>query len=288
VGVLVSVIIPVFNGAELLWEQLDALAGQQFAGTWEVIIADNGSTDAETATAFAHFATVLALTVIDASGRRGAAHARNVGAAHANGELLAFCDSDDVVEPDWLQNLVAQAQDHDLVAGALDFETLNAGIPLPEYWKRPPVALARKLGFLPSGPAGNLLVRRDAFDRLGGFTEGFGACEDVDFYWRAQLAGLRVGYAASAQIGCRLRPGTWQRMERRYFYAKSEAHLYREFRARGMPRDSLRRVVKDWIRNLALLPVVMFSQQSRQVVEERLPYRIGRLVGSVRWRVVFL
>ncbi len=287
VDVLVSVIIPVFNGAPLLWEQLNALASQQFAGLWEVVIADNGSTDPSVVTVCQQFASVLALTVVDAVNRRGGAHARNVGAEEARGELLAFCDSDDIVKPGWLHALVAGAQEHDVVAGALDYQTLNLGIPLPDHWTRVPDRLYRKLGFLPSGSTCNVLVRRDAFERLGGFSEDFDVSEDVDFFWRAQLAGLDVGYAPDALIEYRLRPQAWNRVKRRYAYGKDEVHLYREFRGRGMPRDSVPRAAKDWGRNLVLLPAAAFNQRSRRIVAERLPYRVGRLAGSLRWHVLF-
>jgi GT2 family glycosyltransferase len=287
-GIVVSVVIPVLNGAALLWEQLNALAAQQYVGTWEIIIADNGSSDALTMAVCAHFAAVLAVTVVDASDRRGAAHARNIGAAHARGELLAFCDQDDIVKPGWLQALVDQADHHEVVAGALDYQSLNAGIPLPDYWTRIPQQLARKLGFLPSGTTCNVLVRRDAFERLGGFSEDFDVSEDVDFFWRAQLAGIDVGYAPDAQIEYRLRTRPWGRVKRRYAYAKDEVHLYRDFRGAGMPRDSWPRVAKDWARNLSLLPAAAFSRRCRTTVAERFPYRIGRLVGSLRWHVLFL
>ncbi len=287
-GVIVSVIIPVFNGAVLLGEQLSALAAQHFGAPWEVIVADNGSTDPGVLAVCTQFATLLALTIVDASDRRGGAHARNVGAAHARGELLAFCDADDVVKPGWLQGLVDAAPGHDLVAGGLDYQVLNAGIPMPEYWSRVPTQLARKLAYLPSGSTCNLLVRREAFERLGGLCEDYAVSEDVDFFWRAQLAGLDVGYAPDAQIGYRLRPDSWSRVKRRYAYAKDEVHLYREFRMRGMRRDSWRRVAKDWARNLVMLPACAFSARCRRVVAERFPYRVGRLVGSLHFRVLFL
>ncbi len=288
VDVLVSIIIPVLNGGAFLAQQLNALLGQQFLGTWEVIVADNGSSDAMTLAVCAHFATLLALTVVDASDRRGAPHARNVGAAAAHGRYLVFCDQDDIVKPHWLASLVEAGEHHEVVAGAIDYRTLNPGVPLPEYWTRVPQQLARKLGFLPSGSTCNALVRCETFERLGGFAENFDVSDDVEFFWRAQLEGTDVGFAPDAQIEYRLRDRPWGRVKRRYAYAKDEVHLYHDFRDRGMPRDSWRRVGKDWVRNLGLLPAAAVSRRCRNVVAERFPYRIGRLVGSVRWRVLFL
>jgi GT2 family glycosyltransferase len=288
VDVLVTVIIPVLNGAAVLFGQLSALAAQQFAGTWEVVIADNGSTDPSLLAVCTQFASTVSLTMVDAGDQRGGPHARNIGAAHARGRLLVFCDQDDVVKPGWLQALVDAAEHHEIVAGALDYQSLNRGIPLPEYWTRIPEQLGRKLGFLPTGATCNVLVHRDTFERLGGFAEDFDVSDDVDFFWRAQLAGIDVGYAPEAQVEYRLRPQPWARMKRRYAYAKDEVHLYRNFREQGMPRDSWPRVVKDWARNLGLLPAAAFSGRCRNTIAERFPYRVGRLVGSVRWHVLFL
>src|SRR5688500_9296124 len=97
-----SVVVPVRDGAATIGEQLAALAQQDFPGSWEVVVADNGSRDG-TADVVRSFRDRLpGLRLVDASARPGASHARNAGAAAATGEVLAFCDADDVVDPGWL------------------------------------------------------------------------------------------------------------------------------------------------------------------------------------------
>src|SRR6476661_4663287 len=111
----ISVIIPVHNGADTIAEQLAALASQTYAGDWEVILADNGSTDTTTKIAELWRSRLPRLSIIDASERAGSSFARNLGAGHAAGDFLAFCDADDIVVPDWLTSLAAAARDFDAV-----------------------------------------------------------------------------------------------------------------------------------------------------------------------------
>src|ERR1700756_5684791 len=96
-----SVIIPCYNVGDNIAAQLEALAGQQWSEPWEVIVADNGSTDNSLQVVRECARRLPELRIIDASGKAGAAHARNVGARAATGDYLAFCDADDEVAPGW-------------------------------------------------------------------------------------------------------------------------------------------------------------------------------------------
>ena len=74
-----SVVIPTFNAADVIEQQLAALAGQKDAAPFEVVVADNGSTD-DLASAVAQWRKALpGLRVVDASRDRGVSVARNVG-----------------------------------------------------------------------------------------------------------------------------------------------------------------------------------------------------------------
>ena len=79
----------------LIVEQLDSLVGQIGAPAFEVIVVDNGSTDATSAVA-GEYADRLALHVLSATERASAPYARNVGARTARGEFVVFVDGDDV------------------------------------------------------------------------------------------------------------------------------------------------------------------------------------------------
>src|SRR2546426_8436308 len=117
---LISVVIPVLNGVDTLPAQLEALSGQTYSGRWEMIIADNGSTDGTPDLVRTWTDRIPGLRIVDASDRKGQAHARNVGAAAALGDFIAFCDADDVATPGWLDGMVRAAPWTDLVGGAID------------------------------------------------------------------------------------------------------------------------------------------------------------------------
>ena len=129
--------------------------------------------------------------LVDASNAIGPGGTRNAGVAAAQGDLLAFCDADDVVHPGWLAAHVSALAEADVSAGVFDYWSLN-GQPTPSPVKyAPPPALAL-FGFLPAAGSGNLAIRRSAFEDIGGFTPELMTGEDFDLSWRAQLAGYRL------------------------------------------------------------------------------------------------
>ena len=99
-----SVIIACRNGAATLGETLEGLVAQRWDRPWEIVLADNGSTDGSAAlfraVAAAH--PECRMRVVDASGRPGKPFALNTGIAAARAPALAFCDADDVPGEGWL------------------------------------------------------------------------------------------------------------------------------------------------------------------------------------------
>jgi glycosyltransferase involved in cell wall biosynthesis len=97
-----SVVIPCLNAADTIATQLEAVANQKWSETWEVIVSDNGSTDNTLSIVKEFSDRIFNLRIVDASGRKGVAHAYNTGAKAAVGESLVFCDADDEVASGWL------------------------------------------------------------------------------------------------------------------------------------------------------------------------------------------
>jgi len=105
-----SVVIPCLNAAATIGAQLDALAGQSWPGDWEVIVADNGSTDGSREIARSYQGRLPGLKLVDASDRRGQAHARNLGAApnynivlaNARGRYFKWLAHDDRMLPSYV------------------------------------------------------------------------------------------------------------------------------------------------------------------------------------------
>ncbi len=114
----VSVIVPAYNAAETLAACLDSLRAQTLAGV-EVIIVDDGSTDATGSMAAAAAAQTPDLVRVVHQPNAGRAAARNTGLREARGEFVGFVDADDEAEPRMYELLLACADrtGADLVVG---------------------------------------------------------------------------------------------------------------------------------------------------------------------------
>jgi glycosyltransferase involved in cell wall biosynthesis len=207
---LVSVVIPARNAAAVIAGQLGGLSRQEYRGAWELIVADNASTD-DTAAVAADWAVKLPeLRVVPAAARLGINHARNVGASAARGDFIVFCDADDVATPGWLRAMVKAPRSADIVGGHPDHVALNTA--RVRCWRPSvrPDRLPSVFGFLPYAVGASLGVRTEVFQRLGGFNEDYtNGGDDVEFCWRAQLASYTLGHAPDAVMCYRLRDRLW-------------------------------------------------------------------------------
>ncbi len=191
--VAVSVVVPARNAAATIGRTLAALAAQDLPGERETIVVDDGSTD-DTVAIARSFDGVQVLE----QDALGPAAARNNGAAAARGEMLAFTDSDCFPTPGWLAAGVAALAGADLVQGAVR--------PDPDAAIGPFDRTLWVVGEIGLYETANLFVRRDLFDRLGGFEEWFdprygkAMAEDVWFGWRAVRDGARTEFSEAALV----------------------------------------------------------------------------------------
>ena len=201
----VSVVMPTLNSSDTIETQLSALTAQSWSGDWEVIVADNGSTDNTRAIVERYRSRFVHLSLVDASARRGAAYARNAGVRAARGKFVVFCDADDEVAPDWLAAMARALRRHDFVASRMDVDKLN------------PVWLATKLNnvqghelrrafyppYLKHAGTSGMGVRRAIHEAVGGFDESLKQREDTDYCFRLQLQGVDLVFVADALIHIR-------------------------------------------------------------------------------------
>jgi GT2 family glycosyltransferase len=283
---VISVIVPVRNGLPWLEEQLRALTEQECHEPWEVIVADNNSTDESRLVVQDWMKRSERMRLVDASRVRGAAAARNVGVESAEGELLAFCDADDVVQPGWLTAHVSALAMADLSAGVFDEWSLN-GLDPPDPPRYEPAGAIGLMGFLPSAATSNLAIRRQAFEAIGGFSEDLTLIgEDFDLCWRSQLAGHRFELNMEAVVAKRERSGFKAIFSRYVIYGRSGPMLYRRFRADGLPRN-LAMALKAWVWLLLSIPRLR-RPDFREVWASVAGWRCGCLVESVTQRVLYL
>jgi glycosyltransferase involved in cell wall biosynthesis len=195
----ISVVIPCFNAENTIAEQLDALVNQSVK-PWEVIISDNGSTD-QTCSIVSSYAKCLPnLKIVDASGTKGASHARNVGAKAASGDFLAFCDADDLVSRGWVAALEKAFQSHNFVASRFDYELLNKN----------PISHVQDEGlqnfrfpFLPFSGGCGIGIRKSIHDSVSGFNENIRFLEDAEYCLRIQTQGEPLTFVPDALIHIR-------------------------------------------------------------------------------------
>jgi glycosyltransferase involved in cell wall biosynthesis len=189
----VSVIIPARDAAETVGATFAGLAAQDLGEPFEMILVDDGSSDATPAIAERGGATVLP------AGGRGPAAARNAGAAAATGDVLAFLDADCVPAPGWLSGVLAAfASGADLVQGRVE---PDPAVPIGPFDRT--LTVRGQSGLFETA---NLAIRRELFDELGGFESWLGRetakelGEDVWLGWRARRAGARIVFASDALV----------------------------------------------------------------------------------------
>jgi GT2 family glycosyltransferase len=277
---LISVVMPVLDGMPWVEHQLSALCAQEAPGEWEVIVADNGSTDGTRSCVRQWSTRDPRVRLVEASSRRGPGAARNIGVGKARGQILVFCDADDVVRPGWLKGMVAALNSADLVAGVFDFGSLQGRA----HPKPVPVATTQ-MGFLPYALGGNLAVRRSAFETSAGFSETLSAGEDVDFCWRLQLAGYRFAISDQAIVAKREHTTARGAFRATWVYGQCTTLLYRRYRARGM-RPDLRGAAKAWVWLIVALPRLI-EPARRPEWTRACGIRLGRLAGSVSHHTFF-
>jgi len=277
--------MPVLDGEAHIAEQLAALAAQTYAGDWELVVSDNGCRDRSVEIVRGFETQLPSVTIADARAHRGLNFARNAGANAARGDLLAFCDCDDVVSPGWLEAMVAAARGADIVGGRLEVERLNDETVLAWRPSRPMTALVREQGYLAYAPGGNMAVWTRVARDIG-WNEGFRfGSSDHGFAWHAQMAGYTLAYAPDAVIHQRYRRTIWATARQWYRYGTSGPRLYREFRGHGMPPPDGADAWRRWKALARSIPDLWGSRAQRGAWIRTAAFRFGRVVGSIRARV---
>lgn len=277
-----SVVVPVRNAAATIGQQLDALGNQDYSGTWELIIADNGSTDGTADIALQRAAGFpVQIRIVNASESPGANHARNRGVAAARAQRVALCDADDVVSPSWLRGHVALLELVDLSAGAGNyFGGPNDPVDLDlrghdRSWHPNGTGLA-------AAPGCNMAFRRDVWTTIGGFDESIrGGGDDADFAWRAQLAGFRLHHNPAAVVAIRRR-GSWRALFlQQYGWASNDRRLARRYRS-VLPFESIpRRVARDAVWLVSRWPRALTNRFVREVWVRTAGRSLGRVIGGI-------
>jgi glycosyltransferase involved in cell wall biosynthesis len=264
---------------------LESLVGQSLDCPWEVVIADNGSTDDSLAICNA-FIGRLPMVTVDATDRPGQAHARNVGARTAKGNKLLFLDQDDVPATGYLPAMSKALDDHPFVAGVLEHNQLNADWAVRARGSA--VSPRPRPGILPWAYGCVLGIRRTCFDTVSGFDESLPCAEDVDLCWRVgRCAETELQFVPDAVLHYRLKTSYAALFRQGMLYGRGGAALYRRWRSHGMERRSVLQVLRSWA---AIGWSLATSREAGARGEAWFlaGQRLGCLVGSFKEHVVFL
>jgi glycosyltransferase involved in cell wall biosynthesis len=282
----VSVVIPVRNSAETLGQQLDALMLQDWNGPLEVVVADNGSSDGTRELARS-YSDRLTLRVVDASEKKGAAHARNVGVAESLGDTILFLDGDDVAAPGYVSAMVAALEGCPVVAARLDIRRLNDARRVQGDGPQNEGINPGMMAWLPFAFGGSLGVRRSVFDTVGLFDNTIPRNEDVDFSYRLQIRGISIGFAPDAVVHVRLRPSVRSTFKQSRESGRGIACLYSIYRSAGMPRRGTKAVARFWMGGIRQC-LRARTRDDLQSGAGLIGLRLGLLEGSIRYRVLYL
>jgi len=222
----VSVIIPAKNVEATINECLDSLMAQDYKD-FEIIIVDNGSTDATQKIISSYSVTFIS------ENKPGAYLARNTGIRHARGEILAFTDADCVADKAWLKELVSCFKvkgiggcGGDLLAFKpinLVEQFLSLG-KLRLYHTPNPSEIIRKKNHFLSGALGsaNMAFRSSVLKKLDGFDptlKDFGG--DYDLSWRIQNLGYPLLYNPQAVVYHRMRNNIKKMFKQFYYFGQN-------------------------------------------------------------------
>ncbi len=225
----ISVVVCTHNGQSTLAQCLERLTTLTYPD-FEVIVVNDGSSDASAEIARAHGARLVETE------HRGLSHARNAGIANATGEVVAFLDDDAYPDHDWLY----------YVAAALRANG-HAGVGGPNIAPEDDCLVADCVAAAPGGPIHvlisdreaehlpgcNMAFRKSALEEIGGFDERFRvAGDDVDVCWRLQEAGRTLGFSAGAVVMHRRRDSVRRYLRQQYGYGEAEALLERKWPSR--------------------------------------------------------
>jgi glycosyltransferase involved in cell wall biosynthesis len=196
---VVSVVLPVYNGARFLRDAIESVLAQEHAGL-EILLVDDGSTDQTPDLARALAGPIRYIR----QDNRGPAAARNAGIRLARAEVLAFIDADDLWPAGKLQRQLALLGSDSSVDIVMGYTQPMIMTHRTEHLAELQPVLSPRLTL----SVGASLYRRSVFQRFGAFDEAIRGAEDLDWMLRAREAGARIEVVNAVTLLYRENPGS--------------------------------------------------------------------------------
>lgn len=286
----VSFIIPAYQSAHLIGETLASVQAQDFAD-WEAIVVDDGSTD-DLAGALAPFAGDPRIGLYRFE-NAGLSAARNRGIERATGRYLTFLDSDDMIEPTYLREMVGALEADPSLAfvccdGTMFGVADREGRRFSEFEPQAPAVtlervLTRKFIVLVAAT-----VRAEVVRAVGGFAEQLRAAEDFDLWLRILTVGGKAAYLPKPLFRYRRRAGSLSNSPERFRTALAE--VYRRTAKNLGPNHPLtaycRRAERNVLARLDLWRGRAALTAGRVAEARALLDRAMRVLPQPRWRLM--
>lgn len=281
---LFSVVIPSYNRASLIGATLRSVLAQRFTD-YEIIVADDGSTDGTPEVAAAVDPRVRVLTQTN----QGPGAARNLAVKHATGRYIALLDSDDVWFPWTLEvyaRIIREAGEPALISGLMAF--FNEESDVVEVREAAPRWLSFRDYFDSSHRivlvgSGMVVIRRDEYLSVGGFTELFINYEDLDMGMRLGASRGFVEVLDPPTVDIRLHSGSVTRNVRRTL--EGALYVIRQERDGAYPGGAARRCERRVILSQLLRPA-SFSGLTRDTDCRAMAWSIYR--QTFGWNLALL
>ena len=228
-----SILVPVLNEEQNLsnlWKRLLPVLRKN--ATAELILIDNESKDHSWALLKKFRAACPKQVRIAQESKRGWAPPLNRGLSLAKGEHLLFVDADTEPSSAWFPAMIAALENHDLVVGqTLSGKTTSKfGTIVQKIFHRHSERTSQAIGYtLPWGPTCNLGVKKTWFRKVGAFSSQAQGAFDIDWCWRALLAGAKIHYASKAKIVHHHRQDRVAILRQFERYGRSEAWLHHQY-----------------------------------------------------------
>jgi len=241
----VTVIVPVFRGAKVISPCLDKVTGQQTARSIEVIVVDDGSDDHTGAVVtdwierYRNNSEGTVPVRLIRQEHKGPAAARNLGARHAQGEILLFTDADCEPYPNWLDAMIEPFRDPAICGVKGAYETVQpewvARLVQVEYEEK--YNRMKRFDSIDFIDTYSAAFRRDVFLSLEGFDESFpnASVEDQEFSFRMAEQGCKMCFVPYARVAHRHATNlrTYAKKKFRIAYYKSYLLVRHPGRVRG-------------------------------------------------------
>jgi glycosyltransferase involved in cell wall biosynthesis len=239
---MISIIIPTRNRRECLLACLEHILRNNISMVSEVIIMDDGSATYYAGEAAELLQGKVCCKVYRNNSRLGPSACRNIAAAYATGDILAFLDDDSFVSQNWLEEVCGHIYNHKMITGkvgnAHEHKQLIPELRQIKYDIRysPLAGACREVNFF---SAGNAAILRSVFEEVNGFDQSYRIMSDNALIKKANASGIKCIYVDSLTIK-HLHDGSISKAVRSAFmagYAKarmadvSSANMVKAFRS---------------------------------------------------------